>query len=614
LDALSACYGLDELDRQALVAVAAPELDRAYERIFAYLCDEVDRRFPSVELLLYLTEGIQDRHIQRIALGPFGTLRRCRLLLPHGDAPTDLRQQVRLAPGLLEVLLGAPVDVAGIAGDPADVSVEGPAFAIRTLPHDLSRLAAAVRAGAVDAVCVWCHRPEIADAAVVDLSAAMGARLHRAHDLAGIDPQRTESVLRQSVTAAGMRRALLWLPLDSLGEESAATLDAVTAVLARTRWPLVVTAGAPWRPPGVLAARRWVELEAIDDCAAERAEYWQRRHPHIDELRIEELAARFSLAPLAAAAASGVAEAESTVLQESWVGFDALARACAAVSAPRSDRLVSVTIPRRSADDLVLSAPLHAQVLDVASFARAVPILDHKWRDNRLTGGHRGYKVLFTGDPGTGKTLAAEVIALRLGVQLVRVDLSRVVSKWVGETAKHLDEVFHLTSGSSAVLFFDEADALFGKRAEVRHGTDRYANTEVSHLLQRFEDYAGLVVLASNLHENIDPAFARRFHAVIHFPRPDEPERRRLWEKALPLEALDGDVDLDVLATVDLTGSGIVGAVRTAGLVGTAAGDSHLSMRRVVEGIARQFRSEGRLFPVDEIRPFGGGRAPDGVA
>ena len=235
-------------------------------------------------------------------------------------------------------------------------------------------------------------------------------------------------------------------------------------------------------------------------------------------------------------------------------------------------------------------------------FARALPKLEDRWGRQRPGVSQRGLKALFTGDPGTGKTLAAEVIASLLGVQLVKVDLSRVVSRWVGETAKHLDAVFRLADGSSAVLFFDEADALFGKRGEVRHGTDRYANTEVSHLLQRFEEHQGLVILASNLRDQIDPAFTRRFHMVVHFPRPEEPERKRLWELALPYpDYVRDDVNLAALAALDLTGAGIVGSARTAALLAVAEGAAQVSMTHLAHGVSRQFRSEGRLAPPAEL-------------
>ena len=167
-------------------------------------------------------------------------------------------------------------------------------------------------------------------------------------------------------------------------------------------------------------------------------------------------------------------------------------------------------------------------------------------------------KALFTGEPGTGKTMSAEVVTGILGLELLKVDLAQVVSKWVGETEKNMETVFRQAEDSHAVLLFDEADALFGKRGEVKQGTDRYANLEVGYLLQRLEASDGLIILTSNLKENIDPAFTRRFHFVVHFPRPGVAERRRLWQLAFPPEApLAADVDVDTLCRLDMTGAGI---------------------------------------------------------
>lgn len=162
--------------------------------------------------------------------------------------------------------------------------------------------------------------------------------------------------------------------------------------------------------------------------------------------------------------------------------------------------------------------------------------------------------------------LAAEVIASDVGVDLMVVDLSRLVSKWIGETEKHLDTVFGEAEASNCVLFFDEADSIFGQRGEVTRGADRYANLEVGYLLQRLERFEGLVILASNLRANLDPAFTRRFHHVAHFPRPAEPERRRLWEVALgPLVELAEPVDIGCLAGLDLTGPAFPRPIRAEG-------------------------------------------------
>jgi SpoVK/Ycf46/Vps4 family AAA+-type ATPase len=212
-----------------------------------------------------------------------------------------------------------------------------------------------------------------------------------------------------------------------------------------------------------------------------------------------------------------------------------------------------------------------------------------------------GIKALFTGEPGTGKTLAAEVVAKELGLPMLKVDLARVVSKWIGETEKNLDLVFIEARDAHAVLFFDEAEALFGARGDVRHGTDRYANLEVSYLLQRLEDHDGIVVLATNLRDKIDPAFMRRFNAVVGFPRPSEKERRRMWQRVFTPEIpMAGDLDVPVLARLDLTGAGIVGTAQTAALY-AARESTAVAMRHVVRGLVRQYQREARVLTSHDL-------------
>ena len=192
------------------------------------------------------------------------------------------------------------------------------------------------------------------------------------------------------------------------------------------------------------------------------------------------------------------------------------------------------------------------------------------------------------------------MIASEVGLDLMIVDVSRLVSKWIGDTEKHLDAVFTEAEASSCVLFFDEADALFGHRLEgaASSGADRYANLEVGYLLQRLERYEGLVILASNLRANLDAAFTRRFHHVVHFPRPTEAERLRLWQLVLaPPVALAEPVDVQPLASLDLTGAGIAAIVRDAALAAHGQGRSALSAADVLAAASRQFRREARLLP-----------------
>ena len=209
-----------------------------------------------------------------------------------------------------------------------------------------------------------------------------------------------------------------------------------------------------------------------------------------------------------------------------------------------------------------------------------------------------------TGDSGTGKTAAAEVIAGEVDRDqpMLKVHLASVVSKWVGETEKNLDAVFQHAEESHAVLFFDEADSLFAKRGEVDKGSDRYANLEVGFLLQRLEDFGGLAILASNHKDQIDEAFMRRFQVVLHFPRPTPGERLRLWRLALPPQApLDADIDFDLLQKLDLTGAGIVNSARTAALLAALEQAPGIGMAHLVPAIARQFQHEARLLPMSQL-------------
>jgi SpoVK/Ycf46/Vps4 family AAA+-type ATPase len=272
----------------------------------------------------------------------------------------------------------------------------------------------------------------------------------------------------------------------------------------------------------------------------------------------------------------------------------------AAVTDRGGDGLARPIVPRRRAGDLVLPEPQHRQLAEVSAACLTWPRIAESWRSPGA-----GVKVLFTGEPGTGKTLAAEVVAGTLGLLLLKVDLSRVVSKWVGETEKNLESTFRQAEESQAVLFFDEADALFGKRGDVRQGIDRYANLEVGFLLQRLEQSDAIVVLASNLRDQVDAAFTRRFHYIVNFPRPGAEEREKIWRTVFPPGTpLAGDLDPAALASLDMTGASISGAARTAALLATDRGDPSITMAHVVQAVRRQYDRDSRLLNPADLGRF----------
>lgn len=245
-------------------------------------------------------------------------------------------------------------------------------------------------------------------------------------------------------------------------------------------------------------------------------------------------------------------------------------------------------------EDAVLPPATRAQVADIGAWLQHHPKVAAD--ENLARKVKPGFRVLFYGPPGTGKTLTAALLGKQFGKDVYRVDLSQIVSKYIGETEKNLETVFRRAERQDWILFFDEADALFGKRTAVQSAHDKYANQEVSYLLQRVEDYAGLLILASNFKSNLDDAFIRRFHSIVHFPAPNAQERHLLWQKSLPASLpLHADVDLSDLAThYELTGAGILNAVHYATLRSYDHGEQCLTHAGIIDGIRKEFLKEER--------------------
>jgi hypothetical protein len=479
--------------------------------------------------------------------------------------------------------------------DPEEVKLaDEPRLPPSLEPAQLERVAAALNERRVRVVGLWGPARSGTDDAVYCLARAIGAPLRR-FEARDVTP--TLAALERA-EALG---ALLWLDADRFDEPGARSSEAVLRLVAASRAPLLVSGEAPWRPAQLLEAG-YLELELSPLDHPQQSQQWLESGLDLGPSACDDLAARFRFGPEDIRLAAATATHRQERLGESL--SSALDAACATVARKGSLRHAQLLHVHRESEELVLPPELHARVLDVADFYRHMPHVSERWGFQSRRTDRGGVKALFTGDSGTGKTLAAEIVATRLGLPLLKVDLSRVVSKWVGETEKNLDLVFREAEQSQAVLFFDEAEALFGTRAEVRHGTDRYANLEVSFLLQRLDAFAGVAVLASNLKEKIDAAFTRRFQVVIPFPRPQEPERRRLWSQAFPVPAPVGpDVDFQLLARLDLTGAGIVGAAQTAALLAARSHSEAIGMQHVVQGVARQFQREARVLSPHDLGP-----------
>jgi SpoVK/Ycf46/Vps4 family AAA+-type ATPase len=269
------------------------------------------------------------------------------------------------------------------------------------------------------------------------------------------------------------------------------------------------------------------------------------------------------------------------------------------------DALAQKILPKYRWADIVLPAPVMRQLREVFNAVKYRHVVYAQWGFERKLALGKGLNALFSGPSGAGKTMAADILANELGLDLYKIDLSTVVSKYIGETEKNLSAIFAAARASNAILFFDEADALFGKRSEVKDARDRYANIEIAYLLQRMEEYDGVTILATNLYANMDEAFARRLHHLIDFPFPDGRHRERIWRQVFPAETpLDADVDFAFLARqFELAGGAIRNVALSAAFMAAEAG-TPVTMAFLVLGVARELQKLGRLPAKADFRDY----------
>jgi len=415
-----------------------------------------------------------------------------------------------------------------------------------------------------------------------------GWRANRLVTVSGPQPANVRAVVAAAAERSGLTGyvvATADLPPDPVDRERLLRKLERETVLTGCAWVLDVSGVRP--EEAAAATRAFAGLDApvavlpgsTDGGGADAVPVRVERLP-LDERRVA-----LASAASRAGATLGAAELDTAagVFDLSLDDLDHAAReaaagtgiwtACRTRARMAVDGLATVHTPRATWDDLVLPAQqldqLHALV---ASVRHRTLVLDD-WGFAARSQRGLGSTALFAGPSGTGKTLAAEVIANDLRLDLVRVDLSQVVSKWIGETEKHLARLFDAAEDGGCVLLFDEADALFGKRSEVRDSHDRYANLEVGYLLQRMEAFRGLAILTTNSRNALDPAFARRLRAIVTFPYPDADLRTSLWRNAFPAATPVADLDVRAVAAIDVPGGGIASIALTAAYLAAEDGE-----------------------------------------
>ena len=602
---LSSSFELTDDDLDLLLLALAPEVNARYLRLFGYLQDDFNAQHLTPSLALRL---LRDDRPGRLALGsrltPDAPLLRHRLLLiADDDVPMQVsRMQIapRIGRWLLQGELADPDlhpwarletgDELAPARPGVANAVEGLLSALQDARDPVIRLRSRSRRDLFEAARDTARRLG-SPLLVADLAAA---------ERLGIQAESTATALARE---ARLQRAVL-LVLDPPKDEDRDPLAPLLLATQGSRRPLLLQASANSDPLGL--GRRHLTLDLPGLPLAERRAAWQRALATLresgpdthawDGLDPDVLARRYRYTPGQIDQVLELAADRAATQGASLPSAEDIQASCADAFLPDPGPLAVRAPVRRGWDDLVLPDETHRMLQEILGQVERREQVLEALGEARVRPGERGIKALFAGPPGTGKTLSAEVLAHTLGYPLFRVDLASVVSKYVGETEKQLGRLFTAAEEAPCVLLFDEADALFGKRAEVKGAQDRFANLEVSYLLQRLEAFDGVAILTSNIKRNIDEAFLRRFTFVLDFPFPEASERLRIWKRVLTEQfPLAEDVPVEALAAeFKLAGANIWNVAVAAAVSAAGTAEKRITRGMLAHAVRREYQKMGR--------------------
>jgi SpoVK/Ycf46/Vps4 family AAA+-type ATPase len=555
-------FGLSPFERDVLLLCAGLELDTAFARLCATAQGEPQRPFPTFSLAL---AALPEAHWS--ALTPTAPLRHWRLVeVGHGDVLTT--SPLRIDERVLHYLTGVSY---------LDARLQRLVERLQSLTD----LPPSHREVAQQIADLWSRSPQAAAGLVINLCGdeQAGKQAVAASACAALDLQLHVIRATDVPVAIAEREALarLW-EREAVLSSSALLLDydepennrAVLAFLENVQSLLLVASREPLR----LRKRQVLRLDVNKPSAAEQYSLWQTAlsalAPQLNG-HLETLVAQFSLGMQGIHAAS--AQLLDGIPREDKALGTVLWDACRMQARSRLDDLAQRIEPVATWDDLVLPEVQLQSLHDIAAQVQQRAKVYGRWGFAAKGTRGLGISALFAGASGTGKTMAAEVLTNHLRLDLYHIDLSQVVSKYIGETEKNLRRVFDAAEEGGTVLLFDEADALFGKRGEVKDSHDRYANIEVSYLLQRMEAYRGLAILTTNMKSVLDAAFLRRLRFIIQFPFPDAEQRVSIWERIFPTHTPTENLDVHKLARLNVAGGNIRNIALNAAFLAAHAGE-----------------------------------------
>lgn len=622
---LQGAFGLSQFDMEVILLCLAPEMDLRYERLYAYLQDDVTRRRPTVDLVLnLLCENAKEKIAGRSHFSSQAPLILSRLvqLLPEPNQvkPPILAHHVTLDPQVVCFLLGQDDLDTRLAlycklfnptTDLQDVLIS------KEFKKGLSALVDAVDKKTSLKLYFSGSDSAIKRATAEAVAKSLSKRFLIVDLFLGIGlEQELETILELMFREALFHDAVLYVEGADLlrGSEHGACFKKLLNALGKNHGPVILAGAESW-PQDSLKETGLIPVLFESTDFSQRRACWEtvlvREGQCICGSELDHLAGRFPMTFRqienavisakhsafwrASVSSSGVAETQTP-------SIDNLYEAARAQYGYEFTGIAQKIHPKYVWEDIVLPEDAAAQLHEICQQVAFRQQVINDWKFDRKFSSGKGVNALFAGPSGSGKTMAAEVIANELKLDLYKIDLSGVVSKYIGETEKNLNRIFSTAENANCILFFDEADALFGKRSEVRDSHDRYANIEISYLLQKMEQHEGITILASNLRQNMDEAFVRRLSFVVHFPFPDEINRRSIWDRIWPIGIpLDENIDVDYLCREFKFSGGQIKNIALAASFLAAANGGIVTMDHVFHAVRREYQKIGKIISPNEL-------------
>ncbi|MCX9025060.1 MAG: AAA family ATPase [Candidatus Methanoperedens sp.] len=611
LHILSEIFHLQPFEADALLICLAPELDLRYEKLYSYLQNDVTKKRPIVDHVInLLCYSIEEKFRAREYFSPGAPLIKSRLIHLAGDGTDDqhtlLSKSIKVDERIISYLLGSNEIDSRIRNFSTIVEPKK-SFNELILPdEDKNTLIDQIKWTSDTNVPLMLlfHGPygtgkkmtgeavcrELGTSLlIVDSKALMTGESHKLLSL----------ILREALL---QNSSLYFEGFDALMKEENLknSVSGIIQEIDRFTNMIFLSSETPWEPPALLKNHRFVSCNFLLPSFVIRKKLWEsflNDRTNISAMEISVLASKFKISGGQIRDSLFTAWNIATTKKPGThdLSIECLYAGCKAQSNQKLTSFAKKIEPHHSWEDIVLPEDTKEQLKEVGGYIKHKEIVYADWGfDKKLSMG-KGLNVLFSGPSGTGKTMAAGIIAGEARLELYKTDLSGLVSKYIGETEKNLQKIFKEAETSNAILFFDEADALFGKRSEIRDSHDRYANIEINYLLQKMEEYTGIVILASNFKKNIDEAFLRRMHFAIEFPLPDEKSREKIWRNIFPKETpVADDIDFVFLSKFKITGGNIKNIALSAAFL--AAGDSRtIKIEHIIRATKREFQKMGKL-------------------